>query len=427
MKLTNFVIEVQMSKLELKIAQPITLPCGITLKNRIVKSAMSENMADDYHQSTKAFANLYSRWALGGVGLCITGNVMVDEKALGEPGNIVLNSKFLNHNNLAEWAKQGTQNQTALWVQLNHPGKQSPNFLSKVPVAPSAIPFSSPMNAMFNTPRELRDNEILNIISAFSFAAKMVKEAGFSGVQIHGAHGYLVSQFLSPRHNQRTDRWGGSLENRMRFVIEIYKSIRAEVGTKFPIGIKLNSSDFQKGGFSEEDSLDTVKVLSELGIDLIEISGGTYEVAAMTGKNIKEVAKSTLEREAYFLDFTKKIRASTICPILLTGGFRTLKGMESALSESSFDMIGLARSMAIDPELPNKLLSGKESSQEVIKRTTGIKKIDSLFPLEIIWYTQQLVRMGKKLNPNPNLSNWYAILNMIWQTGLAGLKRTRVR
>jgi 2,4-dienoyl-CoA reductase-like NADH-dependent reductase (Old Yellow Enzyme family) len=424
-KLANFFQEFPLSTHQTLLTQPLTLPCGATIKNRLAKSAMSENMASESYAPTEAFSHLYGRWARGGIGLCITGNIMVDETALGEPRNVVLGKSFDAMDVLTQWAQAGTQNQTALWAQLNHPGKQSPKFLSKTPVAPSAIAFPAPMNKVFNSPRELTDNEILDIIKAFQTAARWVKQAGFSGVQIHGAHGYLVSQFLSPRHNQRTDRWGGSIENRMRFVIEIYKAIRHEVGPAFPIGIKLNSSDFQKGGFTEEDSLATIKALDTLGIDLIEVSGGTYEAAAMTGKNIKGIKKSTLEREAYFMDFTQMIRSSISCPIMLTGGFRTRKGIESALADGSFDMVGLARSLAMDPEIPIKLIAGEDYTSPVVKRTTGFKFIDNIAPLEIVWYAYQLVRMGKRKDPVPNLSDWWVIVWMIAHAGVSSLRRTR--
>lgn len=411
----------------IKINDPLALPCGVILKNRLAKSAMSENMATKNYTPTIAFSTLYSRWANGGIGLCITGNIMVDQSALGEPANIVLDKNFQAMNELKAWANSGTENDTSLWVQLNHPGKQSPNFLSKGPVAPSAIAFAAPMDKMFNTPKELSEDEILHIIQAFAYAAKLAQEAAFSGVQIHGAHGYLLSQFLSPLHNQRSDQWGGNAENRMRFVVEVYKAIRLAVGDKFPVGIKLNSSDFQKGGFSEEESVMVLKTLDGLGIDLIEISGGTYESAAMTGKIDKSLRKSTQKREAYFIDFTQKIRTEISCPILLTGGFRSLEGIQKSLATGTFDMVGLARSMAIDPELPNKLLAGNDFEYAVIPRRVAIKGLGSLFPLEIIWYAYQLVRMGKGLNPRPNFNNYLAILWTIMHTGLAGVKRVRAK
>lgn len=404
-----------------KISSPLTLPNGVVLKNRIAKSAMSENMASPGHHANEKFVRLYQRWARGGSGLLITGNIMIDSSALGEPNNIVF-EEGRTTDYIKEWTLAGTENGTHLWAQLNHPGKQSPKFLSKETVAPSAVGFSSTLSGLFNTPRELTEKEILNIISRFAYAARMSKDLGFTGVQIHGAHGYLVSQFLSPHHNRRTDQWGGSLENRMRFVVCVYDAIRKAVGHSFPIGIKINSADFQRGGFSEEESMQVVSTLSELGMDLIEISGGNYESPEMTGTSRKS---TTIQREAYFLDYCEKVRKTVKCPLMLTGGFRTLSGMNQALSIGACDVIGLARSIALNPEFPNQLLHGQEAKSEVHMLTTGFEALDKKFPLEITWYTQQIHRLGKGLDPKPNLSVIGAVLSTIISIGLSGLKRVR--
>ncbi|MEC8429016.1 MAG: NADH:flavin oxidoreductase/NADH oxidase family protein, partial [Pseudomonadota bacterium] len=256
-----------------QISDSITLPCGASAKNRLFKSAMSEQLADADHNPSGKLFKLYQTWAEGGIGICVSGNIMVDRNALGEPKNVVLDEQS-NLDRFRRWASAATQNGTEFWAQLNHPGKQIPNFLNKQPVAPSAIPLGNGLDKAFNCPRELTDNEIEAIIQRFATSAKLAQQAGFTGVQIHSAHGYLVNQFLSPHHNRRTDRWGGPLENRMRFLMEIYHNIRKAVGEDFPVAIKLNSADFQKGGFSEEDFLLVVQELDKLGIDLIEVSGG---------------------------------------------------------------------------------------------------------------------------------------------------------
>lgn len=408
-----------------QLSNELKLPCGAILKNRIGKSAMSENMGTKDQQSNSSLNTLYERWAKGGAGLLITGNIMIDPTALGEPRNVVFEKEH-SDTNLKEWAKAGTQNNTHLWTQINHPGKQSPKFLSKTPVAPSAIGLKPPLNRLFNLPRALTEKEIYDLIERFGYAAKVSKESGFTGVQIHGAHGYLVSQFLSPRHNQRTDQWGGTIENRMRFVSHIYKAMRKEVGNKYPVSIKLNSADFQKGGFTKEESMTVVQHLSEHGVDLIEISGGTYEAPAMTGngKNIKE---STQKREAYFLEYCEEVRKIVKTPLMLTGGFRTSKGMNDALASGACDMIGLARSMAVNPDFPNDLLSGKNVESSVKPLSTGLKFLDNIVPLEIVWYSEQLKLMGKGENPQPNMSVLKAALNTILQVGLQGLKRVRTK
>lgn len=403
------------------LSKNLELPNGVILKNRFAKSAMSENMASPGHIANSKFARLYQRWAKGGSGLLISGNIMIDSNALGEPHNIVFEKGRANEE-VRAWTKAGRENGTHLWAQLNHPGKQSPKFLSKEPVAPSAISLRAPLDKIFNTPRELTEEEILEIISRFAFAAKMAKDLGFSGVQIHGAHGYLVSQFLSSHHNQRTDRWGGSLENRMSFVISVYQAIREAVGEDFPIGIKLNSADFQKGGFTQDESMQVVVKLSELGMDLIEISGGNYESQEMMGRPKKD---STRAREAYFLDYCEKVRKLVKTPLMLTGGFRSLEGMNEALSSGACDIIGLGRSLVLNPEFPNELLSGKKVKSDVHFLTTGWKSLDKHFPLEITWYTQQIHRMGKGKDPKPNLSVKGSVISTLFSMGVQGLRRVR--
>lgn len=406
---------------EITISDSLTLPCGAVIKNRIGKSAMSENMGSKGFVSNRSFQTLYERWSYGGTGLLITGNVMVDQRALGEARNVVI-EKGIKDPSLKLWSEAGKKNQTHVWVQLNHPGKQSPKFLTKLPVAPSAIPLKKPLNRVFNTPRALSDAEIIEIISRFAYAAKVCKENGFTGVQIHGAHGYLVSQFLSPTHNQRTDKWGGSIENRMRFVSEIYQAIRSEVGPEFPVSIKLNSADFQKGGFSKEDSMAVVKHLSDLGMDLIEISGGTYETPVMTGTSIKE---STKIREAYFLDYCEEVRKIVKSPLMLTGGFRSSQGMNDALATGVCDMVGIARSLAINPDFSKELLSGKNVKSLVQPLTTGFPFLDRTFPLEIVWYTDQIHLLGKGQDPNIHRSPLRSVLSMVLELGMNALRRVR--
>ncbi|NBV92384.1 MAG: NADH:flavin oxidoreductase/NADH oxidase family protein [Flavobacteriia bacterium] len=403
------------------ITDALTLPCGAVIKNRIGKSAMSENMGSQGFLSNHSFQTLYQRWADGGTGLLITGNVMVDQRALGEAHNVVI-EKGINDPSLELWAEAGKRNDTHVWVQLNHPGKQSPKFLSTLPVAPSAIPLKKPLNRVFNTPRALSEAEIVDIIARFAFAAKVCKENGFTGVQIHGAHGYLVSQFLSPTHNQRTDKWGGSIENRMRFVSEIYEAIREAVGPHFPVSIKLNSADFQKGGFSKADSMAVVKHLSGLGMDLIEISGGTYETPVMTGTHVKE---STKAREAYFLDYCEEVRKTVTSPLMLTGGFRSSKGMNDALAAGVCDMVGIARSLALNPDFSNELLSGKNVKSLVKPLTTGFPFLDRTFPLEIVWYTDQIHLMGKGKSPNIHRSVLRSVLGMAMALGVNTLRKVR--
>ncbi|MDE2419191.1 MAG: NADH:flavin oxidoreductase/NADH oxidase family protein [Burkholderiales bacterium] len=406
------------------LSHPLTLPNGVVIRNRIVKSAMSEALATRDGVPTPELNHLYKAWAEGGVGLCVTGNVMIDLKARGEPGNVVIEDDT-HLAALKAWAKAGTAKGAQCWVQLNHPGKQAPKGLNRETVAPSAVPFRDDMKAFFATPRELTDAEVHALVARFATAAGIVKKAGFSGVQIHGAHGYLVSQFLSPHHNVRADDWGGTPEKRRRFVLEVYWAMRKAVGAKFPIGIKLNSADFQRGGFTEEESLDTIRALADAGIDLIEISGGTYEAPAMTGVKVgKTPAKeSTRLREAYFLEFAEKARAAVTTPLVVTGGFRTAAGMAQAIESGAVDMVGLARMLAIEPDAPKKLLAGKATVHTVKPITTGIKAIDKLGLLEISWYTGQLKRIARGEPPKPKESGLWVFAKQAWHMVMAGKKK----
>ncbi|WP_414695009.1 NADH:flavin oxidoreductase/NADH oxidase family protein [Paraburkholderia sp.] len=339
------------------LTQPLHLMNGGVIRNRLAKAATSETLATYANNPTPNLVRLYQRWASTGIGLIITGNVMIDRRALGEPGNVVIEDE-IDLPVLQQWARAATDQGAAIFVQLNHPGKQSTKGLNASNLAPSAVPFSQEMSTLFETPREATDAEIRDIIRRFGRSAGICKKAGFSGVQIHGAHGYLINQFLSPHHNRRTDEWGGTAEKRRRFLLAVYTEIRKEVGPDFPIAVKLNSADFQRGGFTEEESLATVQALVNAGIDLVEISGGTYETGVA-----KPQKASTLAREAYFIEFAEKVRALVKVPLMVTGGFRSAAGMNAALRSGAVDVVGIARLMVIDPDVPARLLRGLDSKQ----------------------------------------------------------------
>jgi 2,4-dienoyl-CoA reductase-like NADH-dependent reductase (Old Yellow Enzyme family) len=411
------------------LGQQVNITGSCILKNRIAKSAMSEALAGADGAPNALHEALYSQWAAGGAGLCITGNVMIDRNAVGEPGNVVIE----DDRHLAAlkcWAAAGTRNGSQLWMQINHPGKQAPKGLNPETVAPSAIPFKAELQTFFGTPRELADSEIVGIIARYGRAAGIAKRAGFTGVQIHGAHGYLVSQFLSPYHNHRTDRWGGSAEARRRFVLEVLTAMRAEVGAVFPIGIKLNSADFQHGGFTEEESLETLRALAKAGIDMIEISGGTYEAPAMTGVKVTEQPKeSTRKREAYFLEFAEKARQVVDTPLMVTGGFRTPEGMAQYIACGAVDIVGIARSMALEPDLPSRLMNGMQPLYQVRPIKTGFAAIDRSGLLEITWYTRQLRRIAHGKAPDPGESGLKVFAINLYHnliTMFRGKKRTRM-
>jgi len=383
--------------------QTLTLTHGASLPNRIAKSAMSERLGDADGRPSPELVRLYERWGAGGTGLLITGNVMVDRSALGETGNVIIeDARDLDA--LSAWAAGAKKNGARVWMQINHPGRQSPRNLSPQPVAPSAIGVRG-TGGMFATPRALEASEIEAIVQRFATTARVAEQAGFDGVQIHGAHGYLVSQFLSPLSNQRDDAWGGDAERRRRFLIEIVRAIRSAVNIS--VGLKLNSADFQRGGFDEAESMAVLEALDGEGLDLIEISGGTYESAKMF-EETNPTHESSKRREAFFLDYVEKARARISTPLLLTGGFRTRAGMVEALEGGAVDVVGMARPIAVDPELPARLLSGESSAAQPVKIATGIKKLDAV--IQGAWYQAQIDRVGRGLEPKPKLSRFIAFI-----------------
>ncbi|RYZ99619.1 MAG: NADH:flavin oxidoreductase/NADH oxidase family protein [Moraxellaceae bacterium] len=383
---------------------------GHTFKNRFIKGAMSEGLANKAGEVNDLHLKLYEAWGNGGLGCSITGNVMVDINAKNEPGVVAIEDEH-DLASLTTWANIGKKYNMLQLVQLSHPGRQCPKGLNKETVAPSAIPFSPALSTFFGTPRALTEAEILDIIQRFGNAARICKKAGFEGVQLHGAHGYLISQFLSPLTNQRTDQWGGSIENRMRFLLEIYREVRQQTGDNFIVSVKLNSADFQRGGFTEEDAMAVFRAIDAEGIDLIEISGGTYEAPAMAGAKRKkssdapEVKQSTVTREAYFLEFAEKIRKEVKTALMVTGGFRSRQGMNDALHSEACDFIGIARPLAVETDAPNHLLAGNDSVRYATKPIkTGIAMLDKMAVMEVIWYAAQFKAIGQGKKPKPNLS-----------------------
>lgn len=401
---------------------PITLPNGTTIKNRFFKSAMSEGMGTRDFQPKKNIATLYKRWAEGGTGLIITGNIMVDLKGTAEPGNIVFD-KNSNMEILKDWAKQGQQHGAKVMVQLNHPGKQVPKTIAKETVAPSTIPLGNGLNKLFSTPRALTTSEVEELVQKFVTSAKVAKEAGFSGVQIHAAHGYLISQFLSPHDNRRTDKYGGSLENRMRFLKEIYLGMREELGKDFTIGIKINSTDFKEDGLTEEDSLKTIIELANLGLDFVEISGGTYERPAMMGAT----SKST--NQVFFAEYSKKLKQKIEIPVVVTGGIRSINAMNTLLNDNTTDFIGIARPLTIDPNIPNKIKQGTYTIVETTRVSTGVKKLDKIFGslLGIVYYQVLMQNIAKGKEPKATKNAWPSLIQAVYNQGLAVLFPQRAK
>ncbi|MFZ1864108.1 MAG: NADH:flavin oxidoreductase/NADH oxidase family protein [Polyangiales bacterium] len=416
------------------LAEPLTLPCGAVLRNRIAKAAMTEGLADADDRASKRLATLYRRWSEGGAGLHLTGNVMVDRRYLERPGNVVIDQNG-GHDALRAWSTEGTRGDNHLWMQINHPGRQCTRMSSNHPVSASSERMRG-MMGLIAPPRALEVDEIHDIIRRFAEVARTAKACGFTGVQIHSAHGYLASQFLSPRANHRTDEWGGSLENRARFLLETYGAVREAVGSSFPVSVKLNSADFQKGGFTKEESARVAGWLSERGLDLLEISGGTYEQMALLGHAdpAKErKAASTRNREAYFLEYARDMRASVRgMPLMVTGGFRTPRLMREAVRSGDVDVIGIARPFCVLPGLVDSLLSDELDALPspegelrlgpgIFDRASPIRALRTLNgQAEVAWFYRQLIALSEDREPDLALGVWPALMaHLRTELGLA--------
>jgi 2,4-dienoyl-CoA reductase-like NADH-dependent reductase (Old Yellow Enzyme family) len=409
------------------LAAALTLPCGATLPNRIAKGALTEGLATGDGVPTPELERLYRLWSQGGAGMLLTGNVQIDRQHLERPGNVIIDGPpdTAMRVALARWAKAGTDAGNHLWMQISHAGRQTQASINKTPKAPSAVKLGLP-SGQFGEPVALTEDEIIALIGRFATTAEAAREAGFTGVQVHAAHGYLLSSFLSPRSNVRTDAWGGTLENRARFLMDVVEAIRTKVGQDFPISVKLNSADFQRGGFDFDDSLMVARWLQAAGVDLLEISGGTYEQPAMMdmegmeAREEQKVAASTSAREAYFVDFAKAMKAEIAMPFMVTGGFRTRGAMEHALSSNGADVIGLGRPMCTDPSGPAKLLMGRaglDRSEDDLALLPGwlswLRNANTVRTMESFaiqyWYYGQLYALGRTGANDPKLSVFAAV------------------
>jgi len=384
------------------LASPLTLPSGAVLPNRIVKAAMSEGFADAQNHSTPRLEALYGRWARSGAGLLLSGNIQVDPWHLERPGNIVLQDET-GLEALRSLTTAATAGGAHFWAQLGHTGRQVVSAINAEPLAPSRVEIDVVRGAgyAFAPPREMTEAEIEHAIAQFARSAALARRAGFTGVQLHAAHGYLFSQFLSPLSNRRTDRWGGALENRARLLLRAIAAVREAVGGDFPVGVKLNASDFQKGGFTNAECLRLVEWLNASTLDLLELSGGSLEQPKQVGASFKDEGEdgrrpSTVRREAYFVAFAGAVKAVAAMPVMVTGGFRTAAGMSAALQAGELDLVGIGRPFIADPETGARLLSGE------IERAAAPEAGLDLFHL-MGWFNMQLERLGDGLDPDLSL------------------------
>lgn len=325
------------------LSQPLELPCGIRLKNRLVKSAMSDSLGDGAGNPTHTQLRLYERWAEGGAALSLIGEVQVVPGYPEKPGNLVLVPDG-DKSALMELAKLGSKNGTHIWPQLGHAGA-----LAHAPI--SNPKGSSPLDVDGLRCEGMSWDEIQGLPDAYAQAASLAQAVGFGGVMIHAGHGFLLSQFLSPLFNHRTDAYGGSVENRFRVIGDVIVAIRQVVGPTFPIGIKINSTDKLEGGLTKEDALEVVRLIDETSVDLIDISGGTYFPGAASSSD------GTSSSGPYFIAFARDAKKLTSIPIALTGGFETRDQAAKALQDGSADAISLARAIVLDPALANAWLS----------------------------------------------------------------------
>ncbi|WP_037619858.1 NADH:flavin oxidoreductase/NADH oxidase family protein [Streptomyces aureus] len=374
---------------------PLPLRSGQVLGNRIAKAAMEENMADDGQLPGKELLTLYRQWAAGGAGLLITGNVMVHAEALTGPAGVVLD-EAAPLEPFTEWAEAGRSGGGAIWMQINHPGRQVGSDMPGVVWGPSDVGVDLGRHSgRFGRPSAMTAEQIAATVDRFAVTAHRAEKAGFDGVEIHAAHGYLLSQFLSPLVNKRTDRWGGSLENRARMLLDTVRAVRGAVSPSFAVAVKLNSADFQRGGFDADDARQVIEMLAPLGVDLVELSGGSYESPAMSGR---AADSRTQAREAYFLDLAEDLVRTSPVPLMLTGGITRRETAEKVLG-SGVAVVGMGTALAVTPDLPDRWRRGNEAERRLRPVTWSDKALASAAGMAQVRH--QLRRIARGSRPTP--------------------------
>jgi 2,4-dienoyl-CoA reductase (NADPH2) len=312
------------------------------------------------------------------------------------PGDVVLESNR-NNERFRNWAQTARSHGAQVWMQINHPGRQMPTAMGQETLAPSVVAINlGNFSKQFRPPKAMTEVEIQEVKHRFIQTAVLAEQLGFNGVQVHAAHGYLLSQFLSPLTNQREDSWGGPLVNRARLLIEVVEGIRKAVSGSFAVSVKLNSADFQRGGFSPEDAKQVIALLNPLGVDLLELSGGSYEAPAMHGQ-----ARDgrTLAREAYFLEFAKDIAVVAQMPIMVTGGIRRYSVAEQVLA-SGIDMVGIATALAVNPSLPNAWRIDSNTSPILRAVMFKNKVLASVAYMAMVKHQLRRLSQGQPTQPN---------------------------
>ncbi|MFJ5017980.1 NADH:flavin oxidoreductase/NADH oxidase family protein [Streptomyces griseoluteus] len=373
----------------------LSLRSGQVLRNRIAKAAMEENMAADGQLPGAELLGLYRRWAGGGAGLLITGNVMVHAEALTGPAGVVLD-EAAPLEPFVEWAKAGKAGGGVIWMQINHPGRQIGSDMPGVVWGPSAVGVDlGKHTGRFGRPVAMTARQIEETVTRYAVTARRAEQAGFDGVEVHAAHGYLLSQFLSPLVNKRTDQWGGSLENRARMLLDVVHAVRAAVSPSFAVAVKLNSADFQRGGFDADDARQVIEMLAPLGVDLVELSGGSYESPAMSGR---AADARTQAREAYFLDLAKDLVGSSPVPLMLTGGITRRETAERVL-DSGVAVIGMGTALAVTPDLPERWRTGGEAERQLRPVTWSDKALASAASMAQVRHQMRRIARGSRPTP----------------------------
>lgn len=387
-----------------KLFSTVTLKNGSQLKNPIVKAAMEEGMSAPGQVPGDALFNLYQKWSQGGLGALITGNVMIDHRAMTGPGGVVL-EKQTNIEPFVTWAQAAKSGGSQVWMQINHPGRQIPKELSATSWAPSEVPLDlGKFSDRFTKPVSMSEAQIEEVIQRFTDTALKAQEAGFDGVQIHAAHGYLLSQFLSPLSNVRKDQWGGSLENRAKLLLKVVESVSSATNPSFVISVKLNSADFQKGGFDTKEAQQVVSWLAKQNVEFVELSGGSYEAPAM-----QRVTKdgSTLAREAYFLEFAQQIAQTSDVTIMTTGGIFRKQTAQNVLDQN-VGLIGIAKALTVNPNLVNDWKNGVNETVHIPAPTSKNKVLASI--MEMSMAQRQLQRLGKNKKPKTSMNAWFTFI-----------------
>jgi len=383
---------------------PLPLRSGKVLANRIAKAAIEESMAGDGQLPDQRLMLLYRRWAAGGTGLLITGNVMVHAEALTGPAGVVLD-QAAPLKPFAEWADAGKSGGAAMWMQINHPGRQVQAGMPGVVWGPSAVGLDlGRHSSRFGRPTAMTPEQIDATVTRFAVTARRAEEAGFDGVQIHAAHGYLLSQFLSPLANKRTDAWGGPLENRARMLLDVVRAVRSAIAPSFAVAVKLNSADFQRGGFDADDARRVIEMLEPLGVDLVELSGGSYESPAMTGR---PADARTRAREAYFLDLAGELARTSPLPLMLTGGI-TRREIAERVLDSGVAVVGMGTALAVTPDLPDRWRHGREADRRLRPVSWSDKALASVASMAQVRH--QMHRIARGNHPKPGTGPARALL-----------------